>query len=246
MSGDPSRQRRFYESRPHGHLQPRVEDFYAAKLAATLAAGIDLGAQDRVLEVGAGFGRFTFEVLRHCGSVVALDLSPRALATLDETRTARGIDPARCETRCGDLTQTEDIACDERFRFIVGFFILHHVPDVAVAIRGLQRRLAPGGTLAFVEPNRRNPLFLAQVACCADMTWAEEQGMFRLSARGVESAFRAAGLTPLPLQRFGFFPPQLLNCSETIRRLETRLERVGLFEPVLPFLLLRARATAAG
>jgi SAM-dependent methyltransferase len=246
VSGDPSQQRRFYASRPHGHLQPRAEDFYAAKLVATLATGIDIGAQDRVLEVGAGFGRFTFELLRHCGSVVALDLSPRALATLDETRVARGIDTARCETRCGDLTQPGDDASDDRFRFIVGFFILHHLPDITAAIRGLSRRLAPGGTLAFVEPNRRNPLFLAQVACCADMTWAEEQGMFRLSARGVERAFRAAGLTPLPLQRFGFFPPQLLNRSETIRRLETRLERVRLLEPLLPFLLLRARATAAG
>ncbi len=246
MSGDPSLQRRFYESRPHGHLQPRAEDFYAAKLVATLAAGIDLGAQDRVLEVGAGFGRFTFELLRHCGSVVALDLSPRALATLDEARAARGIDVACCETRCGDLTQTGDHASDERFRCIVGFFILHHLPDVPAAIRGLARRLAPGGTLAFVEPNRRNPLFLAQVACCADMTWAEEQGMFRLSAHGVVSAVRAAGLEPLPLQRFGFFPPQLLNRSETIRRLESRLERVRLLEPVLPFLLLRARSTATG
>jgi len=33
-----ARQRRFYESREHGHLQARDSDFYASKLAARLAA----------------------------------------------------------------------------------------------------------------------------------------------------------------------------------------------------------------
>jgi hypothetical protein len=78
------------------------------------------------------------------------------------------------------------------------------------------------------------------------MTWADEKGMFQLSHRGVTDAFRAAGLVPAPVQRFGFFPPQLLNRSDTIRRLEARLERARLLEPVLPFLLLRARTAASG
>jgi hypothetical protein len=95
--------------------------------------------------------------------------------------------------------------------------------------------------MAFVEPNRRNPLFLAQVACCADMSWAEEKGMFRLSARRVESAFDAAGLEPAPTRRFGFFPPQVVNRFAAARRLEARLEAARLLRPVLPFLLLGAR-----
>jgi hypothetical protein len=43
------------------------------------------------------------------------------------------------------------------------------------------------------------------------MTWREEQGMFQLSARAVESAYRRAGMDALPTGRFGFFPPQILN-----------------------------------
>jgi len=94
--------------------------------------------------------------------------------------------------------------------------------------------------MAFLEPNRRNPLFLLQVAACADMTWREEKGMFRLSAKSVRSSFEHAGLRPLDTQRFGFFPPQLLNRSSRWGALEAGLEKVRVLEPILPFLFLGA------
>jgi SAM-dependent methyltransferase len=195
-----------------------------------------------VLEVGAGFGRFTFQLLDRCGSVVAIDIAPRALERIDEMRVERDIAPARCVTRSLDVTTLEPHALGERFRAIVGFFVLHHLPDPGAVIRRLAAVLEPGGFLAFIEPNRRNPLFLAQVACCADMTWADEKGMLQLSGRGVAASLRAAGLEVAPLRRFGFFPPQLYNRSDALRRLEARLEKSRALEAVLPFLLLHARA----
>jgi SAM-dependent methyltransferase len=245
VSRAPEDQRRFYETREHAHLQPRDQDRYAARLVRELAQGVGIGRQDRVLEVGAGFGRFSFALLDHCRELVALDLSPRALAALEAERDRRGVPPWRCVPRCGDLSALAPEQLGERFPFVVGFFILHHLPDPAAAIHQLAAVLAPGGTVAFVEPNRRNPLFLAQVACAPDMSWAEERGMFRLRARAVEQAFRAAGLEVLPTRRFGFFPPQLVNRFATARRIEAAIEAAGVFEPVLPFLLLRARAPGA-
>lgn len=246
VSVEPDRQRRFYETRAHEHLQPREHDFYAEKLTTVVAASLGLGPADRVLEVGAGFGRFTFSLLERCGSIVASDLAPAALATLERTRDARNISAQRCSTRCLDVTTLDAAAAHERFSFVVGFFLLHHLPDLAHCIARLAQLLEPGGQMAFVEPNRRNPLFLAQVACCADMTWAEEKGMFQLSHSGVAEAFRAAGLAPAPVQRFGFFPPQVLNRSSAVRRLEARLEASPVLRPLLPFLLLRAQRTPAG
>lgn len=242
--GDPAGQRRFYETRPHEHLQPRDGDFYAHKLVRALASAVGLGAEDRVLEVGAGFGRFTFPLLEHCGSVVALDLAPRALETLEAARRARGVETERCRLHCLDVATLEPDALGERFRFVVGFFVLHHLPDLADAIRRLAGVLEPGGWMAFIEPNRRNPLFLAQLACCPDMTWAEEKGLLRLSRRRVELAFRSAHLEPGVARRFGFFPPQVLNRIAAARRMEARLESLSALRPLLPFLLLPARAVA--
>ena len=72
-------QQRFYDSREHAHLRPRAADPYAENVAQHLADAIGLGPGDRVVELGAGFGRFTFPLLEHCGSLVAVDLTRRVL-----------------------------------------------------------------------------------------------------------------------------------------------------------------------
>lgn len=235
-------QRAFYDSREHGHLQTWEGDLYAAKLARKLAVRLGIGPSHRVLEVGAGFGRFTFPLLSHCGAILAVDLSAKALNRLEVARGEREIPEARCRTLCGDLDTLDVEALGGPFDFVVGFFLLHHLHDFATSIAGLAKLLAPGGRMAFIEPNRRNPAFLAQVACCADMTWAEEKGMFRLSRAKVERAYRASGLTPLARNAFGFFPPQLFNRFAWARSLEDGLEVVRVFDPILPFLLLAAES----
>ncbi len=236
------RQLRFYRSREHRHLQAAESDFYSAKLAARLADHLAIPSGARVLEVGAGFGRFTFHLLEHCESVVALDLTPAALSTLEEVRDRREIDAARCSTLAADIDALAPDAFDESFDCVVGFFLLHHLPDYSRSIATLSRLLKPAGRIGFLKPNRLNPLFLAQVAACSDMTWAEEKGMFALSRRGVESAYRRAGLEDLRTETAGFFPPQVLNNIPVSRDLEARLERIKPLHPLLPFLLMSARS----
>ncbi len=177
---------------------------------------------------------------------MALDLSERVLESLAQERDARGIAEERCRTCVGNLDAPDEIPLAGDFDFVVGFFLLHHLPDFASGIRGLLRFLRPGGSLGFVEPNRRNPLFLAQVACCPDMNRAEEKGMFKLGQGAVMQAYRSAGLSEVATRRFGFFPPQIVNRSEAARRLEARLERVRALDWVLPFLLMTGRRPEEG
>ena len=238
-------QRRFYESRPHGHLRPQEDDRYSQKLVAELVRAAGIQPHHRVCEIGASFGRFTIPLLAHCRSIVAVDISERALADLDAARDAAGIEASRCTLHAGDAAELTPDAIGGPVDFVVGFFILHHLEDVPTAIRAAAGLVVPGGGAAFLEPNRRNPLFLAQVLACEDMRWSEEKGMFTLSARGVEEALGAAGLEVSPTIRFGFFPPQLVNRFAWARRLEAGIERSGLLTPVLPFLLMTARAPGA-
>ncbi len=233
-------QKAFYDSRAHAHLRAQQGDAYAEKLATGLARRVGIGPGHRVLEIGAGFGRFTFPLLEHCGSVVALDLSQRVLDELRRTRDQREIPERRCRTLCGDVMGGLSQEFQGSFDFVVGFFILHHLSDVPAAFAAMQSALTSRGEVAFLEPNRWNPLYLAQVLLCPDMTWREEKGMFRLSARSVGSAYRAAGLSPQATERLGFFPPQIFNRFSSSRVLETRLERLRWLRPVLPFLILHA------
>ena len=85
-------------------------------------------------------------------------------------------------------------------------------------------------------------LFAIQLGACSDMTWAEEKGLFSLSQRKVEAAYSQAALETIATHRFGFFPPQLLNRSRLARRIENGIEAVHALRPILPFLLLTARA----
>lgn len=241
-----ARQDRFYETGTHAHLQSRVGDVYAERLAGRLARALDMKPVDRVLEVGAGFGRFTFPLLSHCASVVALDLSERTLASLVRARDERGIPETCCRPVCGDVDVLDEVAVGAPFDHVVGFFFLHHLADPGASLRRLVRWVVPGGGVAFVEPNRRNPLFAAQVLFCPDMSWREERGMFRLTRAAVETFYRAAGLGGVRSDAFGFFPPQIVNRLSAARRLEDRLERLRPLRGLLPFLLLSARRPQPG
>jgi len=242
VSDPVDRQLEFYSSREHRHLRARDDDFYSAKLAGRLADHLGIPPDARVLEVGAGFGRFTFHLLERCASVVALDLTPAALAVLEQARDRRGIDAIRCSTMAADLDALDPDAFERPFDFVVGFFLLHHLPAYGRSIATLSRLLTPGGRIGFLEPNRLNPLFLAQVAACPDMTWAEEKGMFELSRRKVEAAYRRAGLEDVRSECAGFFPPQILNNIRAARGIEALLERVRALGWLLPFLLMSAQS----
>jgi SAM-dependent methyltransferase len=238
-------QRAFYGRGDHAHLRPAADDAYAAKLAARLAAQLGMRPSDRVLEIGAGFGRFTFHLLAHCGSVVAADVSERTLFDLDRTRALRGISADRCRTLVADVDALTPSDLEPPVDHVVGFFLLHHLADFHRSIGRMAGLLRPGGGLGFLEPNRRNPLFLAQVLVCADMDWRSERGMFRLRRADVERAYRDGGLTAVETTTLGMFPPQIVNRSAFARRLEAAIEAVRPVSAWLPFLLMTARKPGA-
>src|SRR5207253_2118636 len=157
---------------------------------------------DRVLELGAGFGRFTFPLLAHCGSVLAVDLSRRVLAALAAERDTRGVPADRCPTLCADVDALTPDVVGAPPDFVVGVFFLHHLADFRRTLARLAGLVAPGGGLAFVEPNRRNPLFLFQIACCPGMRWGEERGLYRLGEHDLRAAIAASGLADARTRTF--------------------------------------------
>ena len=58
------------------------QHFLRSRVAAEVARDADLSPQDHVLEIGAGTGNLTHELVKRCGHVVALELDPRLAASL--------------------------------------------------------------------------------------------------------------------------------------------------------------------
>jgi SAM-dependent methyltransferase len=114
---------------------------------ATLHRGFD-----RSLEVGAGTGYFSLNLLR-AGIVreaVCTDISPgmvRALAANAE-RLGLAVTSLRADAESLPFA-------DESFDLVLGHAVLHHLPNLTRAFAEFRRVLKPGGRIAFAgEPSR--------------------------------------------------------------------------------------------
>ena len=104
------------------------------------------------LEIGSGTGFFLLNLMQ--AGVVAkghvTDLSPGMVEAAVRNGTALGLDVA------GRVADAESIPYgDATFDLVVGHAVLHHVPDVELAMREVLRVLKPGGRFVFAgEPTR--------------------------------------------------------------------------------------------
>ncbi|MGH2854997.1 MAG: class I SAM-dependent methyltransferase, partial [Solirubrobacteraceae bacterium] len=120
------------------------------KALGARAGGLPVYA--RSLEIGAGTGYFTLNLLR-AGLIeraTCTDISPGMLATLSANAARLGL---AVETVSADAERLP--FADGSFELVLGHAVLHHIPDLPTAFGELARVLAPGGTLLFAgEPSR--------------------------------------------------------------------------------------------
>ena len=155
------------------------------------ALGRPPGAFGRSLEIGAGTGYFTLNLLQ-AGVVreaTATDISPGMLDRLAESaeRLALTVDTQRAEA-------TELPFADGGFDLVLGHAVLHHLPNLDAAFAEFRRVLAPGGTLVFCgEPSRHGDRLAAlpkRAAVAAAPAW---RYVMRASRRRNGSEQAAAG-----------------------------------------------------
>jgi ubiquinone/menaquinone biosynthesis C-methylase UbiE len=106
----------------------------------------------RSLEIGAGTGYFTLNLLRAglIGEATCSDLSPGMLCALRTNARRLGLD-VRTQAADAERLPFPD-AC---FDLVLGHAVLHHIPDLPRAFAEFERVLAPGGTILFAgEPSR--------------------------------------------------------------------------------------------
>ena len=106
----------------------------------------------RALEIGAGTGYFSLNMLRAgvIGEATCSDISAGMLETLKANAQRLGLD---VRTEVADAERLP--FADESFDLVLGHAVLHHIPDLHRAFAEFRRVLAPGGTILFAgEPSR--------------------------------------------------------------------------------------------
>jgi SAM-dependent methyltransferase len=159
---------------------------------------------ERVLDLGAGFGRHSFEVARRGATVVALDLAQGELVSVRNTFGAmQAAGEVTAESYAGGVRAdaTRLPFGDASFDRVIASEVLEHVDDDAAAMRELARVLRPGGVLAATVP-----AFLPERIC-----WALSDDYHAPVAQGghvriyteaeLRVRMRRAGLRPGPSHR---------------------------------------------
>jgi SAM-dependent methyltransferase len=121
------------------------------KLRKVLGSSLDGGFQ-RSLEVGAGTGYFSLNLLR-AGIVrdaTCTDISPGMVSALAANAQRLGLE---VESLRADAESLPFAAGS--FDLVLGHAVLHHLPDLGRAFSEFHRVLAPGGRIVFAgEPSR--------------------------------------------------------------------------------------------
>src|SRR3954471_5010420 len=135
---------------------------------------------DRALEIGAGTGYFSLNLMRAglIGELVATDISQGMLDELAASARGLGLE---VETAC---TEAERLPFDDdSFDLVFGHAVLHHLPDLDAAFREFRRVLRPGGRIAFCgEPSHHGDRLAAlpkRAAMAAAPYWRRLLGVGR-------------------------------------------------------------------
>ncbi|GHE92086.1 hypothetical protein GCM10016455_10130 [Aliiroseovarius zhejiangensis] len=116
-----------------------------------------LGAQDKVLEIGAGTGTTALELAPSVGHVTITDISPEMIRIGNAKAEEQGIGNVSfqvTDATLGDVTGPYDA--------ILAHNVLHLVDDLPGALARIHDLLAPGGVFiskTFCKPVRRGPWF---------------------------------------------------------------------------------------
>jgi len=114
--------------------------------------GKPLPTFDRSLEIGAGTGYFTLNMLQDgvVAEATATDISPGMLDALQANAARIGVAVRTVACDAEELPFE-----DESFDLVLGHAVLHHLPHLDRAFAEFRRVLRPGGQVAFAgEPSR--------------------------------------------------------------------------------------------
>lgn len=218
------RQREHFDAMAHAYADEaadfRPHDASLFRSFVTYVAPPPAGA--RLLEIGAGGGRYTIPLLRLGYHIDAVDLSAEALERLSERAHAETLG-SRLRTIQGDA---EELGLEARYDLVYGIHLLHHVPDPVAMLATMRRAARPGGVVACIEPNPINPAWYVYITFNRLRSWRVEYGMLRGFPWQLSRAYRQAGLATVTRLMYGAVPISLVNRFPALLRVEDALHRV--------------------
>lgn len=109
----------------------------------------------RVLDIGCGYGRHSYEALRRGARTVALDLSDTELKDVLATFAAMSETETLPDEASGAVVNANALTlpfADDSFDHVIASEVLEHIPDDSAAMTEIARVTKPGGTITVTVP----------------------------------------------------------------------------------------------
>jgi FkbM family methyltransferase len=109
-----------------------------------------------VADVGCGMGFFTIPMARmvgESGRVIAADLQPQMLSTLQRRARSAGVERRITLHQC----EANALGLSEKVDFVLAFAMVHEVPDRSRLLREIVGLLRPGAKVFIAEPRIHVP-----------------------------------------------------------------------------------------
>lgn len=107
-----------------------------------------------LLDMGCGSGLYFPVLAGKAERITGVDISSEMVKASQHLLDAKGINTISVRTGSAEELPFED----ESFDAVLGFDVLHHIPDVERALSEVRRVLRPGGRFVSIEPNVLNPI----------------------------------------------------------------------------------------
>lgn len=179
----------------------------------------------RAMEIGCGTGFFALNLLQAgvMDSCVLTDISPGMVEVATRNGRALGLEVD------GRVADAESLpAQDGEFDLVVGHAVLHHIPDVELALRETLRVLKPGGRFVFCgEPTQRGDVVARALSRATWWTasrvtqWSPLRQRWARPTAELEESSRAAALESV-VDLHTFDPDELAATAMRAGAIEVR------------------------
>lgn len=223
-------QREYFSSADQPTILPQETPYVLRHIEQLVRCG-NLNNKSKILEVGAGVGRFSRLLTAKQLDITASDISPELIRSLSEYS-------PEIPAFVGDVNCLP-VQHHGLYDVVVGFFMLHHMEDLVSAFTGMRAALKPGGEVIFCEPNAWFFPFYLQILLTPKMRWKVDKGVMNMRQGILEPAFEKSGFKVIERRHYGFFPPQIYN-RPWGESLDQKLGKLSLPKRMHAFQIIRA------
>lgn len=200
---------------------------------------LDLPIGSRIIELGAGYGRFVLPLAKLGYKVTAVDISKKLLNLIAKRAKDSKIDK-NIEVINSDLEKPIFKSKFDVAFCISTFHLLSVNEEERIKIfSNLVKSVKSGGRILLIEPNPLNPFYYPFYLFSKEASWAIEKNFRKSSVDHLKTIFRKSGLKTIEVRYVGFLPLRFIDIFPKISYFYDLIAELPILKKFSSFIYIR-------